>query len=116
MFERPGGGLGFSSVSGRRLKQRGLFPFQEFLPSPGISSQGGWFWLLLNWLLSFGVQGRGGLQSKREAGADSEGELENQTLACQMSVSGRGPDTWRPGGIHFHPLQSFWYTSELGII
>ena len=83
MFERPGGGLGFSSVSGRRLKQRGLFPFQEFLPSPGISSKGGWFWLLLDWLLSFGVQGRGGVQGKGKAGANSEGELESQALAHQ---------------------------------
>ena len=58
MLERPGGDLGLGSVSGRRLKQRGLFPFQEFIPSPGISSEGGWFWLLLNWLLSFGVQPR----------------------------------------------------------
>ena len=61
MLERPGADLGLGSVSGRRLKQRGLFPFQEFIPSPDISSEGGWFWLLLNWLLSFGVQGRGGV-------------------------------------------------------
>ena len=99
MFERPGGGLGFSSVSGRRLKQRGLFPFQEFLPSPGISSKGGWFWLLLNWLLSFGSQGRGGVQGKGEAGADSEGELESQTLACQclaevQTLGGQGGFTF----------------------
>ena len=46
MLERPGGDLGLGSVSGRRLKQRGLFPFQEFIPSPGISSEGGWFGLL----------------------------------------------------------------------
>ena len=99
MFERPGGGLGFSSVSGRRLKQRGLFPFQEFLPSPGISSKGGWFWLLLNWLLSFGFQGRRGVQGKGEAGADSEGELESQTLACQclaevQTLGGQGGFTF----------------------
>ena len=77
MLDRPGADLGLGSVSGRRLKQRGLFPFQEFIPSPGISSEGGWFWLLLNWLLSFGVQGKG------KAGANSEGELESQALAHQ---------------------------------
>ena len=80
MLERPGGDLGHGSF---RLKQRSLFPFHEFLPSPGISSEGGWFWLLLNWLLSFGVQGRGGVQGKGKAGANSEGELESQALAHQ---------------------------------
>ena len=83
MFERPASDIGFGSVSGRRFKQRGLFPFQEFLPSPGISSESGWFCLLLNWLLSFGVQGREGVQGKGEAGANSEGELESYALACQ---------------------------------
>ena len=99
MFERPGGDLGFGSDSGRRLKQGGLFPFQEFLPSPGISSEGGWFRLLLKWILSFGVQGRGGVQGKGEAGADSEGELESQTLACQclaevQTLGGQGGFTF----------------------
>ena len=99
MFERPGGGLGFSSVSGRRLKQRGLLPFQEFLPSPGIPSKGGWFWLLLDWLLSFGVQGRGGVQGKGKAGANSEGELESQALDCQclaevQTLGGQGGSTF----------------------
>ena len=99
MLERPGADLGLGSVSGRRLKQRGLFPFQEFIPSPGISSEGGWFWLLLNWLLSFGVQGRGGVQGKGKAGANSEGELESQALAHQrlaevQTLGGQGGFTF----------------------
>ena len=99
MLERPGGDLGLGSVSGRRLKQRGLFLFQEFIPSPGISSEGGWFWLLLNWLLSFGVQGRGGVKGKGKAGANSEGELESQALAHQrlaevQTLGGQGGFTF----------------------
>ena len=54
---------------------------------------------------------RGGVQGKGEAGANIEGEFKSQALARQ-----RLAEVQRPGRINFHPLQSFWYTSELGII
>ena len=66
-----------------------LFPFQEFLPSPNISLKCGWCWLLLNWLLSVGVQRRAGVQGKGEAGANSEGELESQTLQRSRHLEAR---------------------------
>ena len=79
MLERPGADVGLGSGSGRRFKQRGLFPFQEFFPPPGISSEGGWTLLLpcRKGLLALpGVQGEG------EGRADGERELEDLALTC----------------------------------
>ncbi len=58
---------------------------QKLFPSPGVPSDGGWALLLPSFVLG----DRGGrhlpcVKGEGEVGASSEGEGENQSLACQV--------------------------------